>query len=439
VRILHTSDWHIGSQCGSFSRSEEHDAFFRWLSRILSEERVDALIVAGDVFDGMQPSNESLRLYYRFLRDLEGTGVCDVVVVGGNHDSASQLDAPREVLSALSIHVIGGYSSDVELDRYVVPLHARDRKEPAAVCIALPYVHEYRLGIRTTEGDVAATRHALVARFKAVYQELTSHAATRYPGLPLLATGHLTMGKVEDGDTRQAIHQVGFIDSLPPELFDSRLAYVALGHIHRSFPVENRRIWYSGSPIPVSKTEMDRPRRVLLVDINSSAEPVEVRPVEVPIARALLEYEGTETEVINWVHTLRWQNDYPPFLHLRVRVDEPQPLLVSRVRAELERFPKDRRPQLVEFREVFASAGVDGSEPFSVALEELTVREVFARLCRQRNVAPSEELLKAFEFAVTAKSEEIEREVDAVMAGSTSVSKEGVTSTNIPSKEVSSS
>ena len=430
VRILHTSDWHVGLQSGHISRREEHEAFFRWLNRTLADEAVDALVVAGDIFDGMQPSNESLRQYYRFLRDVESTGVRDVVVVGGNHDSAAQLDAPREVLSALGVHVVGGYSGEVNPVRYLAPLRERGSDAPVAVCIALPYIHEYRLGIRTTDSDAEATRRTFTERFRSVYSELANLAEQRFPGLPLVATGHLTMGKLEEGDTLQEIHQVGFIDSLPADLLDPRLCYVALGHIHRAFPVERDRIWYSGSPIPISVVEMRRPRQVLLVDLHCSgtAKPrhhhdfsegeksnsVRVRPLNVPVARELLEHEGTEEEVIAWLRGLASKAELPPLLHLRVRVEEPQPQLTARVRAALEQYAVEERPLLVELREVLCGSDNEQSELETISLEELKPRQVFNLLCRQVRAAPSDELLQAFDFVATAKKEELDACIAAV-------------------------
>jgi len=399
----------------------------------LADEAVDALVVAGDIFDGMQPSNESLRLYYQFLRDVESTGVRDVVVVGGNHDSAALLDAPREVLSALGVHVVGGYSREADPLRYLVPLRARGSDTPVAVCIALPYIHEYRLGIRTTDGDAEATRRAFVERFRWVYSELANLAEQRFPGLPLVATGHLTMGKMEEGDTLQEIHQVGFIDSLPADLLDPRLRYVALGHIHRAFPVERDRIWYSGSPIPIGVVEMSRPRRVLLVDLHCSgtanprlhgefseeekANSVRVRPLNVPVARELLEHEGTEEEVIDWLKSLASKTELPPLLHLRVRVEEPQPQLTARIRAALEQYAVEGRPLLVELREVLCGSDNEQSAFESISLEELKPRQVFSLLCSQARAAPSDELLQAFDFVATAKKEELDACIAAVSEG----------------------
>jgi len=309
--------------------------------------------------------------------------------------------------------------------RYLAPLRARGSDEPAAVCIALPYIHEYRLGIRTTDSDAETTRRAYVDCFRRVYRELADVAEQRFPNLPLVATGHLTMGKVESGDAIQEIHQVGFIDSLPAELLDPRLRYVALGHIHRAFPVEPDRIWYSGSPIPISLVEMHRRRQVLLVELQTSGSvsarhhenaqetgkdsSVRVQQVDVPLARELLEYCGNEAEVLAWIRGLTFTTALPPMLYLRVNVQEPQPQLSARVREALEQHPAGNRPLLVELREVLRDCADQQSEFESVSLEELSPRQVFGHLCSQMQITPSNELLQAFDFVATAKREELDR------------------------------
>ena len=200
MRLLHTSDWHLGARSGSVSRVEDHERFLAWLLDRLAAREIDALVVAGDVFDHPQPSAEAQRQYYRFLGAAARTGVRDIVVVGGNHDSASRLDAPAEVLASLDVHVVGGLPSPAS--GCLVPLRTRGSEAVAAVCVAVPYVHEYRLGVRTTDPDGNAVRAAFRDAFSALYTSLVDEAARRWPGVPVVATGHLTVG-------REAIAEIG--------------------------------------------------------------------------------------------------------------------------------------------------------------------------------------------------------------------------------------
>jgi exonuclease SbcD len=419
VRILHTSDWHLGLQSGRFSRAEEHQLFFDWLNKTIVEERVDVLIVAGDVFDGMQPSNESLALYYRFLCSVGETGLRDVVIVGGNHDSPSQLDAPAPLLSELNVHVVGGYSREGDLERHLLPLRVRGQEEPVAVCLALPYVHEWRLGIRTTD-DPELTRKEFTERFTKLYSEVADLAEQKYPGLPMIGTGHLTMGRTQEGDSPQQIHQVGNIDSLPQEILDARMKYVALGHIHRSFAVEPGRIVYSGTPVPVSLTERLSPRVVMMVDLKhegSTEDAVTVARREVPVSRELVLIEGREEVVLAKIRALPTDSKLPPFLYLRLMMDEPRPELSTRIREAIETHPTHKRPLLVELRENLTGADAQQGPGDTVALEELSTLEVFAMLCRQQGFEPGDELLGAFNTISSLDHETLMEKIESIEKG----------------------
>ena len=400
MRILHTSDWHLGIHHGAVSRGPDHDHFLAWLLEVLEEQAIDALIVAGDVFDALQPSSGALRRYYRFLADVAGTGVPQVVVVGGNHDSASRLDAPSEVLEALKVHVVGGIdSTEASWARCLVPLV--DRKgEVGAVALAVPYVHEYRLGVRTTDPDAAVVRAAYRDRFGQVYRWLADQALARHPGLPLVATGHLTLGTgARREDYPHAIHQVGSLEGLPLELIDPRIQYTALGHIHRAYPVdEARRIWYSGSPVAFSLPEAAVGRRVLLVDLDPDpAEAPVVTPLAVPTPRGLREVRGAPGELLDALRDLTWEEPLPPLVFARVVADELPPGLPSSIHEALETFAEGARPTLVELRQERATPlGTSEGEEELPPLGDLRPHEVFRRLCEARGRSDLEALDTAF-------------------------------------------
>ncbi|HQP35447.1 MAG TPA: exonuclease subunit SbcD, partial [Polyangiaceae bacterium] len=232
TRILHTSDWHLGATLEGASRDEEHERFLAWLETTLANERVEVLVIAGDVFDQSQPSAEAQRMYYRFLHRVGLGGlVRKVVVVGGNHDSASRLDAPAELLAGLDVHVVGGLQADPSTwDRCLCPLR-NQRGEIDAVVAAVPFVHEYRLGVRTVLREPAEVRASFRQEFSKLYRELTDRALTMSNGAPVIATGHLACtaqgASLEKGDTPFEVHMIGLIGALDPSIFDPRIAYVA--------------------------------------------------------------------------------------------------------------------------------------------------------------------------------------------------------------------
>lgn len=417
MRILHTSDWHLGVTNGPVSRGPDHDLFLDWLTRTLEDHTVDALVVAGDVFDSMQPSAEALTRYYRFLAGVGRTGVRQVVIVGGNHDSASRLDAPAEVLQALQVHVVGGLAGSIQDERALVPLQDR-AGIVRAVALAVPYVHEFRLGVRTTDPDHAAVRRLFTERFTRLYADLADRARASFPGLPLVATGHLTLGPAAREDYPQEIHQVGRIEGLPPSVLDPRLQYAALGHIHRSYPVAGGRGWYAGSPLPISLPEARTPRRVLLVDLDPDPDgTATVTPVDVPSFRALRELRGSPADLLAGVRSLTWSEPLPPLLYGRAVSDQPEPLLAGEIHAALAAFPEANRPVLVELWDLATPLRPADEEATPTDLRELTPADVFTALCRARGVTDTEALEAAFADLATLSEEDLVARVARITEG----------------------
>ncbi|MBW2256389.1 MAG: exonuclease subunit SbcD, partial [Deltaproteobacteria bacterium] len=377
MRILHTSDWHLGVSTGAASRAAEQQWFLEWLLDTLEVRQVDTLVVAGDVFDAMHPSAEAQALYYRFLARVEGAGVRDVVVVGGNHDSPSHLDAPRALLETVDVHVVGGVpATDDRLDRMIAPLRARGSDEVTAVCLAVPYVHEYRLGIRTSDLDVDQTRAAFKTAFADLYGALADRAVERCGDLPLVATGHLTMGfGATRADYPQEIHQVGTIEGLPVEILDPRIRYAALGHIHRCYPIDGSTAWYCGTPIPYALSEMAVARQVLVVDLDGQAE-ARVERVEVPRSRDLVQLVGTPEEVLAELGGLRWSTRLPPLVHVRVETSMAEPGLVRRLHEAIASHADEARPVLVEVQQRASDVEIDAPAPFAQSLDALEPEDV---------------------------------------------------------------
>jgi exonuclease SbcD len=422
MRILHTSDWHLGISTGPASRHAEQEAFLTWLLEQLQVLEVDALIVAGDVFDSMHPSSEAQELYYRFLARVASTGVRDVVIVGGNHDSPARLDAPRALLEAVQVHVVGGIPpSDERHARMLAPLRARGSDDVAAVCLAVPYIHEYRLGIRTSDLDRDKTREAFKAAFAALYTDLADAAEAQYPGSRLIATGHLTMGlEAKSDDYPQKIHQVGTIEALPAGLLDPRIRYTALGHIHRCYPIKDSTAWYSGSPIPYALKEMASKRRVLLVELDGDTDGEDgkptVRQIEVPRRRDLVQLTGTLDEVLSQLAGLRWdaqedgEEQFAPLVHVKVVTETAQPGLQRRLHEVVEAYEGPERPVLVEVRQVAPEVESPAGLAVAPSLETREPSDVFGLMCDARQVSgPTRAALESAFGVIEAATDEVLR------------------------------
>jgi DNA repair protein SbcD/Mre11 len=404
------------------SCEEEQGRFLDWLVELIEEQNVDVLVVAGDVFHRDQPAAYVLRMYYRFLaRCAFETSLRQVVIVGGNHDSPARLDAPAEVLSALKVHVVGGLMADEESwERCLCPVPAVNEtggEGVDAVVVAVPYVQEAKLGIVTTSGSSAEVREKYAERFRYLYGKLADLAEERYPGVPLIATGHLTVetddAAVEKGDYLEEIHQVGTISGLPPTIFDARYRYVALGHIHRMFPVEGKRVWYCGTPVATSRNEIS-PRFVLVVDTDvEPGEGFRVEKLKVPVFRPVRVLEGSKDEVCEQISALPMDNALVPYLFIDVFLESPDELHLLRGAFEkriAESFAEGKRPRIVDQRERLVRVGeeVEGSEATDVpSLKLLEPEQVFERLYAERfeGHGPGEDYLRAFRYLLSTYHE----------------------------------
>ncbi len=216
MKILHTSDWHIGQALYAKKRGEEHAQFLAWLKETILARRIDALIVAGDVFDTGAPGGAAQRLYYDFLTSLLGTCCKTIVVVAGNHDSPSLLEAPAGVLERLRIHAVGLWT---EPERCVIPLIGADG-QAAALCCAVPYLRRSDIA-RGDEG--VATDERIIAATAQIYADAARAAETaraQYGNVPVIATGHLFAAGVArtEGDGVRELY-VGSLGQVGADVF----------------------------------------------------------------------------------------------------------------------------------------------------------------------------------------------------------------------------
>lgn len=407
MRILHTSDWHLGVSQEQSPREEEHKRFLDWLIVQLIEQEIDVLIHAGDAFHYVQPSARALKMYYEFLaRCATQTKLRQIVVTGGNHDSPSRLDAPAAILSALKVHVVGGLAADeTSWDRCLCPIMSPDG-HVEAVIVAVPYIHESRLGVVTTGVKPSQIRQDMIESFRSMYAKLADLAQARYPNIPLVTTGHLTcypdgIGAVE-GDYFTPIHLVEALGSLPPSIFDLRYSYVALGHIHKMFDIAGPNAWYAGSPVPTDIIEARTPRYVLRIDVDPDKPEVHspVTKLQVPDYRAIFELTGSPDFVYERLKALDWSQELPPYLYIDMLVEAPMPDGIMQLEERLKAFERERRPRIVRYKETLTGALEEGLDPMlfkNVALAEMSPSEVFDKMYRLKHGAgPTPEILAAF-------------------------------------------
>lgn len=279
LTVLHTSDWHLGRRLYGNMRYDEFEAFLTWLTQTIQDYKVDVLIVAGDIFDTMTPSNRAQNLYYRFLGEISQLYCDHVVIVAGNHDSPSFLDAPAAILKYLSVHVIGTACENFEDE---VLLLKDQHGEPQCLIAAVPYLRDRDVRL-SLPGESALDKDKMVlAGIQHHYDQVAQIAKTQQAALsdqyrrhiPIIATGHLfaTGSKTTDDDGVRDLY-VGSLGQVSAELFDDCFDYVALGHLHVPQKVGGREhIRYCGSPIAMGFGEAHQQKQVLLLKFGAAIE-----------------------------------------------------------------------------------------------------------------------------------------------------------------------
>ena len=287
MKLIHTADWHLGNSMHDIDRLEETKQFLSWLKGRIEEFGAECLVVAGDIFDTTNPSVEARRQYFRFLASLLDTCCKNIVLVGGNHDSGAMLDAPRDLLDALNIQMVGSLG-DRPIDELVKELKD-DSNNVIGISVAVPYVREQELRRFKIEGDDNFVQSTYKGLYQAVYEAAEKLRNGRQ--IPMIATGHLYASNLEgrpenDNGSDAKGHGmrdiVGNLGTVPASSFPEGFDYVALGHIHYSSKVAgNPKIRYSGSPFILGFDEAERAHHILAIDLQKGVEP-SVQKIETP-------------------------------------------------------------------------------------------------------------------------------------------------------------
>lgn len=281
MKFLHTSDWHLGRSLYGRRRYEEFAAFLDWLAEQIEAQCVDALLVVGDIFDTSTPSNQAQTLYYRFLCKVANSCCRNIVVIAGNHDSPTFLNAPKELLRTLNVHVVGAMTEYP--DDEVIILMDKQNKPEAIVC-AIPYLRDK--DIRTVEaGETLEDKSfKLIEGLRNHYADVCAIAEQKqkqFGGIPIVALGHLFTagGKVIEGDGVRDLY-IGSLAYIHADVFPVCVDYLALGHLHVAQRVGAKdHIRYCGSPIPMGFGEANQEKKVILVELDAESRIITELPI----------------------------------------------------------------------------------------------------------------------------------------------------------------
>ncbi|CAA6811233.1 MAG: Exonuclease SbcD [uncultured Aureispira sp.] len=294
MKVLHTADWHLGKKFSHRDREQEHHAVLHWLVQYIITEKIELLIVAGDIFDTDNPPNYARKLYFNFLKQLVNTCCEDIVIVAGNHDSANMLDAPKELLKMLNVHVVGHISEDRAAQ--IIEIRGKEEGTLKAVVGAVPYLRDKDIR-KSISGETYEERvENLRSGIQQHYQEIeTALKPYQRKNIPVIVTGHLyAAGGDRVEERKNTIHLgIGGLGIIKAESFSEDFDYVALGHLHRPQRIDkNRPIWYSGTLIPLDFSELNYDQVVLTIEFEAKTI-VKHQSVKVPLKRKIRTYKGT--------------------------------------------------------------------------------------------------------------------------------------------------
>lgn len=406
MKLLHTADWHLGKKLEQSERTDEHQDFLNWLISTLIKESIDVLVIAGDIFDTGIPPNTALALYYRFLRQVKNTGCHDVIIIGGNHDSIMTLEAPKELLHYFNVHIIGGVP-EIFSDQIIVINDSQG--EPELVVCAVPFLRD-----RDIRLSIAGESHA--ERESRIKQGIEAHYHNFIPylkgykaaGIPVIATGHLFAAGSSTSESEKEIH-VGNLGQVKGDQFPAEFDYVALGHIHRPQVINQmQHIRYSGSPIPLSFSENDDRKQVLILEFNPR-QFLKISTHEVPCTRKLIRIKGDLETVKSKLRLLQDPGlKYPAWIEVQVMTDKTIIDLEEQL-AEIKLKLPFIEQLFIRQLKIRPTGNLDQLAGEATILSDLTPREVFLKRCEAE---PGEddytELIALFEEALENMGQKLE-------------------------------
>ena len=287
-KILHTADWHIGKQLHKIDLHEDMDLFFKWLITYIDENKIDVLLMSGDLFDHANPSQTALTQYYLFLKQLLLLK-CKVIITGGNHDSPYVLNAPKDLLGILDIKVIGGAPENIS-DLFI----ECGNENQKIIIAAVPFLRDKDIR-NSLPGESYQDKIELIKQgIKNYFNKINQYYIEHYKGLPYLVMAHLYAQGATISDSEREI-QIGNQAGIEASIFGNEPHYVALGHIHKPQVVGSNHIRYSGSPIQLSFSEKEDQKELVLIEINDSI--FTINSVQLPQFRKLIAINGTLSEV----------------------------------------------------------------------------------------------------------------------------------------------
>jgi exonuclease SbcD len=390
MKILHTADWHLGHRLHENSQLEEQTLFLKWIENYINVEKIDVLLISGDIFDSASPSNQSMKMYYNFLMKLKATSCKSVIITGGNHDSAGILNAPKDVLEALSIKVVGKATEAIEDEVFEI-----DIDNEKVIIAAVPYLRDGDIR-RAVAGE---SFEDLTDKYKTALMNHYQAAAAQCKlintnNAPVIAMGHLFAigGTISDSEQNIYVGTLGHIGAADfPTYFD----YIALGHLHRPQIIGgNEKVRYSGSPNILSFSEVNYDKKVLVLTVEEN-KITTIKDAVIPCFRNFYRVTGTIQECMEQFPNLI-SNAYDLTPWVEIILKENQTINTDALKKEAEKYLFEILK--IALKKQQTNIGIEELLKNTKSIKELLPRDVFKLKCKEMGVNLDEkpQVLDAF-------------------------------------------
>ncbi len=399
MKLLHTSDWHLGKTLYGRKRHEEFKLFLNWLIKIITDEKIDALLISGDIFDNKTPNNTVLKLYYQFLKKICDSPCKDVVIIAGNHDSPSLLNAPKEILSFLNIHIVGSISESVEDEIFIL----KNRQDnPGLIVCAVPYLRDK--DIRKSEAGESIEEkdkklvQGIYNHYKKIYSAAKTIQTQQKTETPIVVMGHLFAAgsKTTDKDGVRELY-IGSLGRVGADLFPDYIDYTALGHLHMPQKINKSDfIRYSGSPLPMSFGEAMQKKIVITVNFENNI--ADVNEITVPCFQKLKTIKGNQDTILSEIETLKQKNES---IWLEIVYESLE--LIGDLQTKLSSLIKDTKIEILRIKNSAIAEKTLSRITVNETLDDLSVKDVFTRCLDTSNIIETQrkELIHAFDEIVS--------------------------------------
>ncbi|RKG37087.1 exonuclease SbcCD subunit D C-terminal domain-containing protein [Acinetobacter rongchengensis] len=412
VRFFHTSDWHLGQFFYQHSRQYEHEQFLAWLLQQIQQKQPNALLIAGDIFDVINPASSAQKQLYQFLADAHAIAPqMQTLMIAGNHDSGYRIEQIEPLLEKYNAKTVGiihkNNEGSIDLERLLVPIYD-ENKIIVAWCLTLPFLRPAEI---TGFNEQTATSQNAIAY---LHQQLIAEAKKRKtPEQALILMSHAHMQGGETSDSERPII-IGNEEALSTTLFDEVIDYVALGHLHKPQKVQNAHIRYSGSPIPLSFSEINYKHQIVEVTLDptqSNESRFQFEAIAIPRSVQLHKIKGELTEVFKQLSALpsgeidniehREYVDIEYHTHI-----PPQPNLRQQFE---EALPKNRY-RLVRISRQYLSTEKNADISTAISLEPPTPEKLFQQIWEKNGYSEDDAVLKDFLSLVQEAEKSLEEE-----------------------------